>query len=151
MSLIRRKSLFHQNIVSNSICFRYCWSQPKVQTTRVEYCPTLQVGRPSWVPRTLQIKSLPSLRLSNRSHSAKNQFPRQELSAHLPASASSISTPPPSLHRYHTGHPFCFSNNHFRALTHFYSLFLERLYLSPSNSWLLWVSSPVSPLQRNLC
>lgn len=47
--------------------------------------------------------------------------------------------------------PFCFSNQHIRALIYFYFLGLERFHLSPSNSWLLWVLRPVPLLQRNLC
>lgn len=146
-------SLMGKSTVSPNYCFKHHLFQVllvsvKGEATSVEYAQLYkEADLAVLLHHTDQVT--PLLEISKGSHSAKTPTPHQERSVDLPASASSVSTSsPPSPHPSHSGHLFLHP-----PLPGLEALLFSLVgkTLRPSNSWLMWASSPMSPLQGNLC
>lgn len=135
MSLVGRQVPFHQSIASGS-CFRYYWSQSKVKAGSVDHHLILQLSSPGFLHQADQV--IPLFETFERLTLSKNPTPSPRALGPVFWLCLLHFKPPSSPPC--CGHTYVFPTTKSGPGQHFYSLCLGRFHLSPSNSWLLWVS-----------
>lgn len=140
MSLLGKAVAFHQNI-SFGICSRYYWSPSKVKACRTDHYLILPLSGLGFLHQAdLLNPLLETFKWLTLSKKIQHPSPRA-LGSVFSDAASFLNLPFP--HHVVAMLPFISLNNQERALTTSTSLGLGRFYFSPSNSWLLWVSSAI--------
>lgn len=151
MSLVGREVPFHENTVSHGVCFGYSWSKSE-SCALLSNPASLQTGGPGFPHGAYQVTPLPETFERLLPSTSRAPLTKRMRADWLAGPCLLHFNPlPPTMVQPH-GPSLRFSNHHFKALTALLFSLPGKTFPQPFKQLaLLWVSSQVSPLQRNLC